>query len=433
MKRPAGGQVARVRPGSIADSAGIGAGDRLLSVNGHILRDVIDFRFFGADEALDLLVERRTGGSQTLHLSRDYGEDLGIEFSSPTFDGIRRCRNHCDFCFVHQMPPGLRPSLYVKDDDYRYSFLFGSFITLTNLLEEDWQRLAEQRLSPLYISVHATDAELRARILGVPAAPDVLDQIQRLGNLGIVVHTQIVVTPGLNDGPSLEQTVRDLAALHPTVSSIALVPVGITRYHTRGLRTLTAQEAKQIVARFEPLQQKYRRRTEVGLVYCSDEFYSMADLPVPPTAAYDGFPQLANGVGLTRELLSDWEQTLRQGGRDIWPHDKVTLVCGTLIAPTMQKLVSDLTDRTDTTVEVVPVSNRFFGPTVTVSGLLMAEDVLNALRGSDLGELVVLPRTMFDEAGKVTLDDLQLTDIQDQLNVRVTMADRLSEILVPQN
>ena len=433
MKRPAGGQVARVKLGSIADSAGIRAGDRLLSINGHVLRDVIDFRFFGADEALHLVVERSTGRPQTLHFSRDYGEDLGIEFSSPTFDGIRRCRNHCDFCFVHQLPPGLRPSLYVKDDDYRYSFLFGSFITLTNLQEEDWQRLAEQRLSPLYISVHATDAKLRARILGVPAVPDVLDQIQRLGDLGIVVHTQIVVTPGLNDGPSLEQTVRDLAALHPTVSSIALVPVGITRYHACDLHPLTAQATKQIVVRVEPLQQSYRRRTGVGLVYCSDEFYLMADLPVPRAAAYDGFPQLANGVGLTRELLNDWEQTLRQVRRDIWPHDKATLVCGTLIAPTMQKLVSELTDRMGTTVEVVPVLNRFFGPTVTVSGLLMAEDVLDALRGSNLGELVVLPRTMFDAAGKVTLDGLQRTDVEDQLDVRVTLADRLSEILVPQN
>ena len=433
MKRPAGGQVAHVRSGSIADSAGIRAGDRLLSINGHTLRDVIDFRFFGADETLRLVLERSTGRSQTLHLSRDYGEDLGIEFSSPTFDGIRRCRNHCDFCFVHQLPPGLRPSLYVKDDDYRYSFLFGNFITLTNLQEEDWQRLAEQRLSPLYISVHATDCKLRARILGVPAVPDVLDQIQRLGNLGIVVHTQIVVTHGLNDGPSLDQTVRDLAALHPTVSSIALVPVGITRYHACGLRTLTAQEAKQIVTRFEPLRQNRQRRTGVGLVYCSDEFYLMANMPVPPTVAYDGFPQLANGVGLTRELLNDWEQTVRQGRRDLWPHHKTTLVCGTLIAPTMQKLVSELGHQIGTAARVVPVPNRFFGPTVTVSGLLMAEDVLDALRGRDLGELVVLPRTMFDAAGKVTLDDLQLTDIKDQLDVRVTMADRLSEILAPQN
>lgn len=433
MKRPAGGQVAHVRPGSIADSAGIRAGDKLLSVNGRTLRDVIDFRFFGADETLRLVLERSTGRSQTLHLSRDYGEDLGIEFSSPTFDGIRRCRNHCDFCFVHQLPPGLRPSLYVKDDDYRYSFLFGNFITLTNLQEEDWQRLAEQRLSPLYISVHATDAKLRARILGVPAVPDVLDQIQRLGNLGIVVHTQIVVTPGLNDGPSLDQTVRDLAALHPTVSSIALVPVGITRYHACDLHPLTAQEAKQIVARFEPLRQNRQRRTGVGLVYCSDEFYLMANMPVPPTVAYDGFPQLANGVGLTRELLNDWEQTVRQGRRDLWPHHKTTLVCGTLIAPTMQKLASELGHQMGTAVRVVPVPNRFFGPTVTVSGLLMAEDVLDALRGRDLGELVVLPRTMFDAAGKVTLDDLQLTDIKDQLDVRVTMADRLSEMPAPQN
>jgi len=429
VKRSHGGQVARVRSGSLADAAGIRTGDKLFSINGHALRDVIDVRFYGAEEELQILVERDTGHLQTLRIDRHYGEDLGIEFSSPTFDGIRRCRNHCDFCFINQMPPGLRPTLYVKDDDYRYSFLFGNFVTLTNLHESDWERLAEQRLSPLYISVHATDPKLRASILGVPAVPDVLDQIQRLAALGIVVHTQIVVVPGLNDGSCLEETVSDLAALYPTVSSIALVPVGITRYHSCGLRTLTGTEAKQIVARIEPLHQSCRQQFGVGLVYCSDEFYLMAGLPLPPAAAYDGFPQLANGVGLTHELLDDWDQVLRQGGQITWQHGKATLVCGTLIAPTMKKLVSELASRTGATVKVVAVPNDFFGATVTVSGLLVAEDILMALRGRDLGDLVVLPRAMFDAKGEVTLDGHQLSNIQEQLGVRVDVADRVSEMV----
>jgi len=309
------------------------------------------------------------------------------------------------------------------------SFLFSYFITLTNLDDEDWERLAEQRLSPLYVSVHATEPRLRARILGVPAVPDVVAQIQRLATLSIVVHTQVVVTPGLNDGPSLGQTVRDLATLYPTVASIALVPVGITRYHSCGLRTPTAQEAREIVAHIEPLQQRCRRRFGVGLVYCSDEFYLLGDLPLPTTAAYDGFPQLANGVGLTRELLDDWERVLRQGKRVTWQHDKATVVCGTLIAPMMQKLVSELASRTGTAIEVVPVTNRFFGVTVTVSGLLVAEDVLAALRGRVLGDLLVLPRAMFDAKGEVTLDDTQLSDVQEQLGVRIAVADKLSEVL----
>jgi putative radical SAM enzyme (TIGR03279 family) len=424
-----GGKVASVRSGSPAEAAGLRSGDTILSINGHALRDVIDYRFYGADEELEILAKRDTGEPLALRIERDYDQDLGVDFTTPTFDGIRRCSNHCDFCFIQQMPPGLRKSLYVKDDDYRHSFLFGNFVTLTNLDEEDWTRIAEQRLSPLYVSVHATEPQLRARILGVPTTVDIVAQIQRLGSLGIEVHTQIVVTPGLNDGESLEQTVHDLAALHATVASIALVPVGITRYHSCGLRPLTPQEARAIVMHVEPLHRMYRRRWEVGLVYPSDEFYLMAGLRLPSARAYDGFPQLANGVGLTRQLLEDWRQAKRRGWQSQWAYDKVTLVCGTLIAPTMRTLASELEELARATVNVVSIPNHFFGPTVTVSGLLVAEDVVNTLQGKDLGDWVVLPRAMFDAAGEVTLDDYRERDIEEQLGVRVTVADRLSEVL----
>ena len=429
MKSPTGGQVAHVRPGSLAEAVGLRAGDELISINGHILRDIIDYRFYGAEEELELAIKRGTDQYQTLCLKRSYGEDLGLEFIAPTFDGIRRCRNNCDFCFIHQMPPGLRKSLYIKDDDYRYSFLFGNFITLTNLTDEDWTRLAEQRLSPLYVSVHATDPKLRARILGVPITVDILSQIRRLGALGITVHTQIVVTPGLNDGEALEQTVYDLAALHPTVASIALVPVGITRYHSRGLRPLTPREAECIVARIEPLQQNYRQRWGVALVYCADELYLMAGLRVPSTQDYDGFPQLSNGVGLTRQLLDNWEQAKHQAQHTKWPFAKATIICGTLIAPTLQGLTCELADLINAAVEVVAVPNCFFGSTVTVSGLLIAKDVLDALRTKDIGDLLVLPRTMFEASGELTLDGYRQTDVEKQLEVRVAVADRLSQIL----
>nr|MBC7244347.1 DUF512 domain-containing protein [Chloroflexota bacterium] len=427
MRHSWGGQIAKVLPGSSAEAAGLRPGDWLFSLNGHILRDIIDYRFYSAEESLEIVLVRN-GVRMTLTIEREYGEDLGLEFTTPTFDGIRRCQNHCDFCFINQMPRGLRKSLYIKDDDYRYSFLFGNFITLANLEEQDWARLAEQRLSPLYVSVHATDPQLRARILGVPHLPDILGQIQRLGSIGIEVHTQIVVVPGLNDGAVLEQTVQDLANLYPTVCSVGIVPVGITRYHSGGLRPLTAQEAKDIITCIRPLQRDYRRQLGVGLVYLADELYLMAGLPLPSAGRYDGFPQLANGIGLTRQLLDDWLHTKRKG-QIRWPHGRATFVCGTLIAPVLRNMAKELSSLTGVAIDVVAVPNQFFGPTVTVSGLLVAKDVINAFRDRTVGDLLVLPASMFDASGQVTLDDYQQTDMEKALGVRVAIADRLSDLL----
>ncbi|MGQ9493509.1 MAG: DUF512 domain-containing protein [Anaerolineae bacterium] len=424
-----GGQIAKVLPGSAAEAAGLRPGDLLFSINGHVLHDVIDYRFYSAEESLEVVVVR-DGERMTLTIAREYGEELGLEFTTPTFDGIRRCQNHCDFCFINQMPPGLRKSLYIKDDDYRYSFLFGNFITLSNLKERDWARLAEQRLSPLYVSVHATEPQLRARILGVSHLPDILAQIRRLGSLGIEVHTQIVIVPGLNDGAALERTVQDLAALYPTVCSVGVVPVGVTRYHSCGLRSLTAQEAKNIVTRIKSLQRDYRQRLGRGLVYLSDELYLIAGESLPSAESYDGFPQLANGIGLTRQLLNDWRRAKRRG-QIRWSHGKATFVCGTLIAPVLQPLAMELANLTGADIEVVAVSNQFFGPTVTVSGLLVAKDVIRALHGRAVGDLIVLPASMFDASGQVTLDDYQQKDIAEALGVRVTIADRLSDVLFP--
>ncbi len=433
VKESGCGVIASVKEGSIAAELGWRPGDALISINGHRLRDVIDYRFYGAEEELEVVLQR-DGERIVYEIERGYDEELGVKFTQPTFDGLRRCTNRCQFCFINGLPPGMRPPLYIKDDDYRYSFLFGNFITLTNLTDDDWERLVEQRLSPLYISVHTSDHALRRRILGCDI-PDIMDQLRRLASLGIQIHTQIVLIPGLNDGPALARTVSDLAALHPAIHSIAIVPVGLTRYHRGGYRPYNPQEAGPLIDRISGWQRSYRRQHGLNLVYASDEWYLLAGRDVPPADDYDGFPQLENGVGLTRLWLDGWDEVssthpscgscipAARGKR------KVTLVCGTLIAPIMREIGAELADLSGASVEVTPVVNRFFGPTVTVSGLLTGGDVIEALRDRNAGDLVLLSRAMLDEAGKVTLDDLSPSDIESALNVSVKIVDTPEALL----
>ena len=470
MSQLTGGHIAAIRPNSIAARLGWQPGDRLLSLNGHALRDVLDYRFYQAEEQVQAVLLR---GSErlTYGLTKHPDEDLGLEFTEALFDGLRTCRNNCPFCFLKQNPRGLRRSLYVKDDDYRLSFLFGDFVTLTNLQESDWQRLAEQRLSPLRVSVHATDPALRRRLLGRPDAPDVRAQLQRLGSLGIQVHTQIVVCPTLNDGPALAQTVHDLAGGYPVVQSIAIVPVGLTEHRpqraTLPLRSPTVAEAQTMVRQGRTWQRQYRQQLGLGLVYLADEWFLLAGQPIPSARYYDAYPQLENGVGLVRLLLDDWARLRRAGeqgsrgaeeqrGRGAEeqrstgareqgskgaplhpststpPHRCATLVCGTLIAPTLQRLVDEwpaLAAAPSAALRLVAVPNRFFGQSVTVSGLLTAQDVLATLRGHDVGDLVFLPRVMFDARGERTLDDATPADLERELGVQVALAQAMGEVV----
>ncbi len=419
-----GGAIKAVEPGGLAHRLGLRAGDRLLAVNGHPLRDVIDFNFYAAEEELEILGERE-GRPFVVRTVRSYGEEWGLEFEEPVFDGIRRCTNNCDFCFVNQLPRGLRPSLYIKDDDYRYSFLFGNFITLTNLTEEDWERLAEQRLSPLYVSVHATDLNLRRELLGNPRAPDVLEQIRRLGELGIAVHAQVVLIPGRNDGAHLERTIEDLSALYPIVQSIAVVPVGVTKFCPSGLRPYTRAEAEAIVSTVLGYQRRFRRSLKRGLVYLSDEWYFMTGQPFPPAREYDGFPQLENGVGISRLFLDEWEKHKRS----LPPlRLKGVAVCGTMPFPLVKEVAGEFNELTGSQIEVVAVENHLFGPTVTVSGLMSGRDVLEALRGWTGNGLVLIPRVMLDAEGIVTLDDLTLEDLRGELGAEVLAVSHFHEL-----
>ena len=433
-----GGLIAAVEPDSFGEAIGLRAGDRLISLNGHPLRDIIDVQFYGADQVLALQVVR-DGQQFSLQGERDYEQALGLSFVNPTFDvDIRRCANNCEFCFVKQNAPRMRRSLYIKDDDYRYSFLFGNFVTLTNLTDEDWARLEEQRLSPLYVSVHATDLSLRRRFLAHKTAPDVMDQLRRLAALGIEVHTQVVLVPGLNDGEHLARTLTDLEDLRQApVVSVGIVPIGLTRYHRGRCRPYTQAESRIILDQVETWRAANRGGGRSLFVYPSDEWYLVAGREVPPARDYDGFPQEEKGVGMVRQLLDEWEERKRElPGVDV---RAATLVCGTLIAPVLAQIVHEWRELTRGDLRLVPVENRYFGPVTTVSGLLTGEDVVASLKTRPLGEVVCLPRAMFTGrygAGSsppgTTLDRMHITDNGRHLELegaaaRVEMAGTMSE------
>ena len=419
-----GGVIKAIEPGGLGQRLGLRPGDRILTVNGHPLRDIIDFNFYTAEEELELMVDR--GGEHfVIRAVRDYGEEWGIEFEEPVFDGIRRCTNRCEFCFVNQLPRGLRPSLYIKDDDYRYSFLFGNFITLTNLTEEDWERLAEQRLGPLYVSVHSTDLALRRELLGNPTAPDVLEQIRRLGDLGIVVHAQVVLIPGRNDGPHLERTIDELSSLYPIVQSIAVVPVGVTKFCPPGIRPYTPPEAEEVVALVLERQKRFRRALKKGLVYLSDEWYFLTGIPFPPAKEYDGFPQLENGVGLSRAFLDEWEEH-----KNSLPRLSLrgVAVCGVMPFPLVKQIATEFNEITGSHLEVLAIENRLFGPTVTVSGLMAGADVVEALRGRSWEGPVVIPRVMLDSSGRLTLDDFTVEGMGESIGAKILVVSHFHEL-----
>lgn len=429
---PTVGQITAVEPESFAAAVGIQPGDGLLSINGTPVEDVIDVQFYAAEDWLDITLIR-DGEEITLSGPRDDLQPLGLSFAHPTFDiDIRRCNNLCPFCFVLQMAPRMRRTLYIKDDDYRYSFLFGHYVTLTNLSDHDWARIKTQHLSPLYVSVHATDLAARRACLGNDTAPDVLAQLRELAEHHITIHTQLVVTPGLNDGAILEQSVRDLAALWPTVESISVVPVGLTKHHRYGKRTNTRAESEAILDQCAAWQAEFMDAFDVRFVYPTDEWYLTTGRPLPPLEAYDDLESLQeNGLGMVRHFVDEWA-TVRQ---DEVPAlqtaaKRVTLATATLFAPVLAETAAELSADTGVAIEVVPVVNQHLGETITVAGLLMAEDVLATLEAQDdLGEVVILPRIMFDHPEGTSLDDIHPQQIAARLGRPVALADLMGDIV----
>lgn len=425
------GRIIAVEPGSFAAQVGAKPGDGLLAINGNPVEDVIDVQYHAAEDWLELHLVR-DDTPLILRGARDPMQPLGLSFEHPTFDiDIRRCNNLCPFCFVLQMPKRMRRTLYIKDDDYRYSFLFGHYVTLTNLSDHDWERIKVQHLSPLYVSVHATDPDVRRECLGNPTAPDIMAQFRELAAHHITVHTQVVVTPGLNDGPVLEQSVRDLAGLWPTVQSVSVVPVGLTKHHRYGRRTNTPAESRAILDRCAAWQAEFMDRFGVRFVYPTDEWYLTTGRPLPPLEAYDDLEGLQeNGLGMVRHFLTEWEEVRRAEVPGLKPRlQRLTLVTATLFAPTLAQTAAELSATTGVQIDVVPIINERLGDTITVAGLLMAEDILRQLEGRELGDAVVMPRIMFDHPDGTSLDDLHPQQIAAQLGCPVALADLMGDII----
>ncbi len=307
-----GARIKEVIEDSIAFEVGLESGDRVLSINGQPLVDILDYQFYSKDDNITLEVEKNSGERWFIDIEKDYDDELGLLFDEVVFDRIRVCRNRCVFCFVDQLPADMRKTLYVKDDDYRYSFLFGNFVTLTNLTESDWDKLESMRLSPLYVSVHTTSGQLRQQMMKNPQAAHIKEDLMRLKKAGIQVHTQIVLCPGLNDGAELLTTINDLADLYPSVQSIGIVPVGLTG-HRQGLPVIgsfTSAQARELIEQANRWQDKFRSQWGTGLVYLADEFFIKAGLPIPPNEYYDDYSQIENGIGLTRLFLDDWREII---------------------------------------------------------------------------------------------------------------------------
>jgi putative radical SAM enzyme (TIGR03279 family) len=438
MREPGPALISGIRPGSLAEEAGLGAGDLLVSLDGRVLRDVVDYQFYQAEPEVQLHVRHVDGLDELLVFEKEIDEDLGLEFERATWDDVTLCNNNCFFCFLKGLPRGMRKTLYVKDDDYRLSFLHGNFVTLTNLTEADWERLDEQRLSPLNVSIHATELELRRMMLANPSAPDVLEQLSRLGQLGLQAHTQIVLCPGVNDGAHLERSLSDLAALYPAVQTISVVPVGASprledwSLERDGIDLVrpTGEYARAIIGLVAPLQAQFRERFGATIVQCSDEYYITAGAPVPARRTYDGFPQYENGIGMVRTMLDDWAKTrsrMKRAGRHPYAGRDVVIATASLIAPLLARVAAEFSAVSGVDVRVIPVTNTVFGDRVNVSGLLCGKDYVSALAGAG-ADLCILPRPSLDYFGRRFLDSQTVEEVEAAVGMPLAFASLWSDV-----
>ena len=377
------------------------------------MTDIIDLSFALADEEIEMLIEHENGEQEIIAFEKDIDEELGAEFESAVFGKIRQCANNCYFCFVDQVAPNMRDSLYIKDDDYRLSFLYGNFVTMTNMGPRDLERIHRLHLSPLYISVHTTNPKLRGEMLRTKRGELIMEQLAKLNEADVEYHTQVVLCPGLNDGEELDRTIQDIISMQPYAKTLGIVPVGLTKFRENcyPLKTFDAQGAKKVIEQVRHWQEKMRKQTGKNFIYLSDEFYLLAGEPLPKAEEYDGFPQLDNGIGLTRNFIEQWKET------EINPNNyqkllNLDIICGKSAGKVIKNLVDEL-NIDNLNANVLALENEFFGHEVTVTGLLTGQDIIKNLKQNKANrDGIIIPSCALREGEDIFLDDYTLEDIK---------------------
>lgn len=413
--------IKSVEEGSIAWEMGIEPRDRLLQINGSIIEDVFDYHYYTNDEELLILIQKENGEEWELEIEKDYDEDLGIEFEQGLMDEYRSCRNKCIFCFIDQMPKGMRDTLYFKDDDSRLSFLQGNYITLTNMSDHDIQRIVDYHLEPINVSIHTTNPELRCKMLHNRFAGDALKKIQILYDGGITMNGQIVLCKGINDGEELERSIRDMTKWLPNLQSVSVVPVGLTKFRDGlyPLEPFTKEDAKEVLGIIHKWQKKIYEEYGIHFIHAGDEWYLLAEEELPEEERYDGYLQLENGVGMLRLLLNEFEEAyepLAGDGREI----HLSMATGKLAYPYLKEMLERLKAKyPNLNVNLFEIRNDFFGERITVAGLITGQDLIAQLKGQDLGDALLLPCSMLRSGEEVFLDDVTVTELSDALQVPI--------------
>ncbi len=417
--------ISSVAPGSIAQEMGIEPGDRLLEVNGKSPEDVFDYRYLMNEEEILVLIRKANGEEWELEIEKEYEDDLGIEFENGLMDDYRSCRNKCIFCFIDQLPKGMRSTLYFKDDDSRLSFLQGNYLTLTNMSEHDIDRIIQYKLSPINISFQTMNPELRCKMLHNRFAGEIFDKVKRLKDAGIIMNGQIVLCRGVNDGAELERSIRELTAYMPQLESVSVVPVGLTRYRDGlyPLEPFTKEDACEVLDLIHGWQEKLYKEWGNHFIHAGDEWYILAERPIPEEKTYDGYLQLENGVGMVRLLEEEVAQTLAgMTGDDRKIHR--TIATGELAAPFLRKHVESVRKKyPNVDIQVLAIKNEFFGGKITVAGLITGTDLLSQLKGKDLGDRLLLTNHMLKSGEPVFLDDVTVDDVQNALQIKVSIVE----------